>query len=270
MEKLSRVQWFEFEDLDWIPGWVRSSITNLVVIVNDLFGVRETIPVVLEDVLTKTNKKVIVDLGSGAGGVMPQIVKELQRRSRFRDVKLIMTDRFPNLDAIEKYNFPNDPLISYSPIPLNALELENAPDGLKTMINCFHHLNPEEARKLLLSAQKNKEPILIYEMLDNDIPVPLWWMTMPVFLIVLFSMALYMTPFVRPLTFRQVIFTYLFPVIPFLFAWDAWASKPRVYTESDMKKLLKNSPSDEYEWIFIPFLNKQKRKRGLFTLGIVK
>ncbi|PLX11352.1 MAG: hypothetical protein C0594_03750 [Marinilabiliales bacterium] len=268
--KFQRIHWFEFEDLDWIPSWIKSSITNLVVIVNFHFGVHKSLPLVLKKALEMSHKKRIVDMGSGAGGVMPEIMRKMHNSGKYKDISLLMTDRFPNIDAIKKFNNQKETFIQYSDKPLDALNLSNAPDGLNTMINCFHHLTPEQASQLLSSASKNKEPLLVYEMLDNNIPAWLWKYTMPFFLVALFFMALYMTPFVRPLSFRQIIFTYFVPVIPVLFAWDAWISKPRVYTQNDIKHLLSNLSNKDYKWSYNINKTEKGRKQGSYILGLPK
>ena len=47
-----------------------------------------------------------------------------------------------------------------------------------------------------------------------------------------------MTPLVKPLTWRQIVFTYLIPIIPICYAWDGQASLPRMYTMDDVEVLL--------------------------------
>ncbi len=55
-----------------------------------------------------------------------------------------------------------------------------------------------------------------------------------------------MTPFVKPLTWRQIIFTYLIPIIPICYAWDGQASLPRIYTLKDLDHLLAGLGSWNY------------------------
>ena len=61
-------------------------------------------------------------------------------------------------------------------------------------------------------------------------------------------MALFITPFVRPLTWKQVIFTYLIPIIPLCFAWDGAVSNVRTYTLEDLDILLEGLENEDYKW----------------------
>ncbi len=61
-------------------------------------------------------------------------------------------------------------------------------------------------------------------------------------------MALLITPFVRPLTLEQIIFTYLIPIIPFFFAWDGAVSNARTYTIEDMDILLEGIETKVSPW----------------------
>ena len=45
-----------------------------------------------------------------------------------------------------------------------------------------------------------------------------------------------MTPFVKNLTLKQIIFTYLIPIVPLIYAWDGQASLVRMYTFKDIEK----------------------------------
>jgi hypothetical protein len=64
----------------------------------------------------------------------------------------------------------------------------------------------------------------------------------------IFLMAFVLTLFVRPLTWKQIIFTYLLPIIPFCFAWDGAVSNVRTYTLNDLEILLKGLRIEDYKW----------------------
>jgi hypothetical protein len=60
--------------------------------------------------------------------------------------------------------------------------------------------------------------------------------------------ALFITPVVRPLTWQQLVFTYIIPIIPLCFAWDGAVSNARTYTLNDIDELLKDIEADDYKW----------------------
>ncbi len=96
------------------------------------------------------------------------------------DVCLELSDKFPNTDAIQQFNQTSDNGIHYNASPIDATQLETAPVGLKTMVNCFHHMRPAQARAILESAAKHRQPILIYEMGGHiTMPFPIWLLGLP-------------------------------------------------------------------------------------------
>ncbi len=265
---MKRIQLFEFEDQFWFPGWLRTSITNLIVVFNRMLGIDEVIATILERVLKEKNVDTIVDLGSGAGGAMPDVLHQLREVQGLENTRLILTDLFPNEDALKKFNQDFAPQISYNEQPVDAIKLDKAPAGIKTMINCFHHMPADKARAILQSAADNKEPLLIYELGDNKLPLAVWWLFLPLSLVILFIMVLFMTPFVRPLTLRQIFFTYIIPLIPLTYAWDGQASLPRIYTLDDLGELLDGINVTGYKWQKGYGQNKKGKKQGIFLLGL--
>ncbi|MDQ3100184.1 MAG: hypothetical protein M3R08_02245 [Bacteroidota bacterium] len=103
---------------------------------------------------------------------------------------------------------------------------------------------PCHSAKNIDQCQRKEQPICIYEISDNGFPIFLWWIAIPLN----FIMALLITPFVRPLTLEQIIFTYLIPIIPFFFAWDGAVSNARTYTIEDMDILLEGIETKVSPW----------------------
>ena len=129
------------------------------------------------------------------------------------------------------------------------------------MVGSFHHMKPMIARKILESAQKSRQPICIFEISDNSFPIFLWWVALPIN----FILTLFITPIVRPMTWQQIVFSYIIPIIPLCFAWDGAVSNARTYTLSDMDELLKDLESDDYHWEKGSFEGITKK---LYLLGL--
>ena len=266
--KMKRIQLFEFEDFSWFPGWLRICMTNLIVILQKMIGIPEVLSGLIANILRKKNLLNIVDLGSGSGGVMPEVMESLRNDQNLKNIQMVLTDLYPNQEMYKKYNINRNDQISYLETSVDATNIANAPEGLKTMINSFHHMPPKKARAILESAQRTNQPLLIYEMGVNNIPLLIWWLFLPISLIILIIMVLFMTPFVKPLTWRQIVFTYLIPIIPVCYAWDGQASLPRMYTLKDLDVLLEGLGSDNYTWEKGYAKKKNGKKQGTYLLGL--
>lgn len=263
---MKRVQLFEFEDFNWFPNTLRNSMTNLLVVLHKMMKLDKVIAKLVRETLQKENLNSIVDLGSGSGGSMPVVLESILEENP--DVSLTMTDLYPNPQAIKRFNNNGDERITYHAEPVDATNIASAPKGLKTMVNCFHHMRPEQAKSILKSAEDSNEPLLIYEMAENTMPLVLWWLLLPISLCILVVMCLLMTPFVKPLSWQQIVFTYLIPVIPIFYAWDGQASLPRMYTMKDLDELLKDCKSDKYTWTKGNVFDSKGKKKGTFVLGV--
>jgi hypothetical protein len=70
---------------------------------------------------------------------------------------------------------------------------------------------------------------------------------------------------VRPMTWQQLVFTYLIPILPMFIAWDGAVSNARTYTLEDMGELIHGLSDETYTWE----KGKVKGKGGnkLYLLG---
>jgi len=267
---MKRIQLFEFEDFSWFPNWLRTCMTNLIMVLHRMMGISEVLADLIADILKKHDLSQIVDLGSGSGGAMPEVFKIIRKTSGLENVKLIMTDLYPNPQVAKKYNQNGSDGIFYQVTPVDATNITSAPQGLKTMVNSFHHMPPKAARKILESCQKNRQPLLIYELTENKMPLLIWWLLLPISLLILMVMVLFMTPFVKPMTWQQLVFTYLIPIIPICYAWDGQASMPRIYAFKDIDRLLEGLHSDDYTWEKGHAKNTKGKKTGTYLVGFPK
>ena len=241
---MKRIDLFEFEDLAWFPNWLRICLTRLIVVMHRLLKSSDDLVPLIKRTLSYSNTDAIVDLCSGSGGPMIEVFKDLVREQGNSNVKLILTDLYPNLEMASEINNSSIQNLSYKTTPVNATSVNTRLAGVRTMVGSFHHMKPDTARQILINAKESKEPICIYEISDNSHPTFLWWMAIPI----IFIMALVITPFARPLTWKQLVFTYLIPIIPLCFAWDGAVSNVRTYTLEDLNILLEGLESEDYKW----------------------
>ncbi|WP_020402139.1 hypothetical protein [Gracilimonas tropica] len=241
---MKRIHLIEFEDLSGFPQWIRSCMTRLIMVMHRLIGTQKKVAELLNRLIEQTGKKTIVDYCSGSGGPMPGVLESLKTIYGKDDVNLILSDLYPDNAAIQKFNEGEESAIKYLPEPVNVIQTKLDINGIRTMIGSFHHFRPDDARNILKDAQHNKQPICIFELSDNSTPIFLWWISAPIN----FIMALFITPFVRPMTFQQLFFTYLIPIIPVFFAWDGAVSNARTYTQDDLNELLDGLPKNNYTW----------------------
>lgn len=267
---VKRIQLFEFEDFDWFPTMWRSTMTKLIVVLHKLMGTKEVLGDLLMNIRQKNHFSRIVDMGSGSGGAMPMVVEYLNEQQPESPLELLLTDLHPNPQFVEKFNREQHAGMSYSPTPLDAANLSQTPEGIKTMVNSFHHIPPDIARKILATAQDNKQAILIYEIAENKMPTIVWALFLPLGLIIVALMSIVLVPFVKPLSWKDILFTWLIPVVPIFYAWDGQASVPRMYTFDDVRSHLLPEKDPNYTWEMAPAKKKNGKNLGYYILGLPK
>ncbi len=256
---MKRIHLFEFEDQPWFPNWIRVLMTRYISSFHRILDSASIMMPLIEKGFSLTKENVIIDLCSGNGGPMPDIFLSLKKKRP--ELQLLLSDLYPNLKAAEKFNSDKVNNIQYLTTSLDATKVSPEIRGLRTMVSSMHHMKPHVARAILSNAKHSRQPILIYEITDNSTPIYLWWLAIPFALIG----SLILTPTVKPLTWQQLVFTYLIPILPLFIAWDGAVSNARTYTLKDMELLVEGLSDKEYHWE----MGKLKGKGGdkIYLLG---
>lgn len=241
---MKRIHLFEFEDFSWFPEWLRRCMTRLIMVMHRLLGTSDKVAELIAEVLRESNSSRILDLCSGSGGPMPEVLNILRDRHGMQNLELTLTDLYPDNETATKLNQQNGNHISYLTNPVDATQIDGQMSGVRTMVGSFHHFAPLEAKNILHTAQDSRNPIVIFEISDNAPPIWLWWIAFPIN----FIMTFFITPMVRPMSWQQLVFTYIIPIIPICFAWDGAVSNARTYTLSDLDKMLNEIKSEDYHW----------------------
>jgi hypothetical protein len=79
---------------------------------------------------------------------------------------------------------------------------------------------------------------------------------------------LLLTPFVRPLTIWQVLFTYVIPLLPLLIAWDGFVSTLRTYSPKELERMTAALRSDDYDWEIGTITHPWLRVSLPYALGV--
>jgi hypothetical protein len=241
---MKRISLFEFEDFHWFPGGLRECMTLYLAAIHRLLGTERVLAPLLARALEAAATDRVVDLCSGGGGPLLQTTARLAADHGLRP-SVTLTDLYPNTDAAARINAAGDAAqVRYHPSPVDAGRVPDALQGVRTMVGSFHHMPPPIARRILQDAFEKRQAICVVEISDNSAPRWLWWTAIPVGVL----MVLLLTPFIRPLRLRQVLLTYVLPVLPLLIAWDGAVSNARTYTEEDLRELLAGLEAPDYQW----------------------
>ena len=236
---MGRIHLFEFEDQDWFPTFLRNYMTDFLQFLSNKTGLFKPVVAIIEETLRKSNTATIIDLGSGGGGALVGLNQDLKKK--IPDLKIIMTDYFPNLTAFEHTKKLADNF-DYESEPVDARNVPSELKGLRTQFLSFHHFKPIDAKLILQNAIDSKSSIAIFEAQERSVPSILAMLFSPI-------SVLLTTPFIRPLKLGRIIFTYLIPVVPLFVLWDGVVSSLRTYSIQEMNDLIELLKGNEkYNW----------------------
>ena len=241
---MKRIHLFEFEDFPWFPGFLRDLMTRYINAMHRLLGSAPELANLVSKALEHAQEKKVIDLCSGGGGPMPEVADALRKEAGLSELQLSLSDLYPNRQFAAEIAAKGEPKTTYLTKPVDATHLETDQKGVRTMICSLHHMKPAVAQAILADAQKANQPIVVFEISDNSYPKWIWWLTIPINLI----SVLLITPLVRPMTWQQLVFTYLIPILPILIAWDGAVSNARTYTLEDLDILLADLKGSDYSW----------------------
>ncbi len=240
---MSRVHLFEFTDQDWYAQVFRRIQTDYLQYATTRGAGHQNLVPVFKRVLQQTGSMEIVDLCSGGTGPWVQLRKQLAQAGV--NVKITLTDKFPNPESIQKWAGASPGDICYLPEPVDALDVPEHLSGLRTMFEGFHHFKPEQARRILQDAVNKRAAIGIFEASLKPPQGPIIFALSPLMTLLGY---LFATPFIRPHTWSRLLWTYLLPIVPLATCWDGLVSFLRVYSQTELRELVGSLHGDNYQW----------------------
>ena len=237
-----RIHLFEFEDLSWFPGIIREGMVDYLRFILGKIDFYQPIVPLLFEGLEKSGQNKIVDLCSGGGGAMEQVMKNLNDLTG-REIRVTLTDKFPNIGAYEYLEKVTAGKIDFIDKQIDAMRVPPDLKGLRTMFSSFHHFKPTDAKKILKAAVDNNMPIAIFDGGDKNILILLGIILVTPIIFFLFA------PFFKPFKISRIFFTYVLPLIPLCTIWDGVVSIIRFYEPEDLQKLIQEAdPDKKYHW----------------------
>jgi hypothetical protein len=236
---MRRIHGVELSDLEHFPRILRDASMAFLRQATAQTGQHVRLLPVVESALKASGDKKILDLCSGGGGPIFFIAEELAKGEA--EISLTLSDYYPNEGA--RYLAETSSIVAhYEDQSVDARSVSPNSDGLRTIINAFHHFRPPDARQILASAVASRQAICVIEIVRRNLLTALAILGTPihVFLII---------PRLRPFRWAWLPLTYIVPVIPFVIFWDAMMSCFRTYSREELNSLVRAAdPEGSFEW----------------------
>ena len=240
---MARIHLFEFTDMPWYPQIFRAMQTDYLQFAASMGSGHKNLIPLFQKALSRAGTRQIVDLCSGGMGPWKNLKKQL-RENGLR-VTVTLTDKFPNPRSMARISDSSKSGIRYCAEPIDAMNVPDQLEGMRTMFEGFHHFRPDQAREILKDAQEKGKAIGVFEAsLIPPFSVVLLILS-PVITLLTYILV---TPFIRPFSISRLFWTYILPVVPLATCWDGVISLLRVYSVGELNDLVKPIRNDNYAW----------------------
>jgi hypothetical protein len=241
---MRRIQFIELHEQPWFPSSLRDGMTDALQFGFNLLKAYAPIAPLLQDALDSAGSRSIVDICSGAGGPWLDLSRRLRSstvQGNPRGLQIWLTDKYPNLRALENVSPDSENHIAFYPEPVDATDVPRELRGFRTMFTSFHHFPPEEARAILQNAVDAGESIGIFEIPRRSAST--------IGLTFAFVFLLFVcTPWMRPFRWSRLLWTYLVPIIPLALLFDGMVSCLRTYRPLELLEIAEKLTACEYRW----------------------
>ena len=238
---MPRMHLSEWEDQPWLPVALRDFITDHLREAMSAPGaapLRNAVAEILAPSLERSGETTIVDVCSGAGGPLVPAMPEISARLG-KQVRLRLTDLFPNEGAFRAIEQESGGLVSGEPSPVSAFDVPENLGRYQTICTALHHFRPDDAARILADAVRKRRTIAVIEPFNRKSLVPT---TIGGLLV-----GILRTPFMEGMTVSRLLWTYPVPVAPMILAWDGMVSCLRAYTADELLAMAR-SVSPDYSW----------------------
>jgi hypothetical protein len=240
---MKRLHLFEFTDLAWYPQTFRRMQTDYLQFAATMGAGHQNLLPLLIKAMQHAHTTEIIDLCSGGSGPWIRLQEHLKQAGF--TVKIKLTDKYPHPDAVKKWSETNLQGIEYLVEPVDAMQVPDYLQGMRTFFEGFHHFKPAQARTILQDACEKKAAIGVFE---ASLKPPLGLLILLVAPLMTLLGYLFITPFIKPRTFSRFFWTYFIPIVPLATCWDGIISLLRVYSPQELQDLTDQIDCGGYTW----------------------
>jgi hypothetical protein len=234
------VRLIEIHDQPWFPQFLRDQFVDGLQMILDVTSVYGPIAQLLRELLEECGSERVLDLCSGAGGPWPSLARHFDRHGA-RPPEVFLTDKYPSTLKLHDRESPAANGIYFLRDSDDATQIPGHLQGFRTLFSSFHHLNPQEARRLLQDSVNRRQGIGIFEAPARHTLTLISLLFIPI-------AAWLLVPFRRPFRWSRLLWTYLIPVVPFVLFFDGLISCFRAYSLEELQELTAGLAASGYRW----------------------
>lgn len=239
---MPRIHAFEVHDLPWCPPFVRETVVETLGHALRWGRIYDPVAPVFAEFCQRAGVRRVLDCCSGTGEPVSILIDALDRAGAAVP-EFTLSDLFPNTERLLAVAARHSTRVSVCPEPIDATRVPADIDGdARTIISAFHHFSPALARRILQDCVASKRAVFVLEptprRIRNAMGVLAWLVAGAV-----------LNPFIAARhKIPKLLGTFAIPLLPPVIAWDSTVSMLRMYTEDELRSLVRGL--DGYHWEF--------------------
>lgn len=237
---MKRWQLLELHEAAWFPRPWRDLLTDFMSFFARRFRPYAAIADKLHAGMVRCGDEAILDLCSGAAEPVLTVQEELARQGV--EVAVTVTDLYPNEQVFARLETSRRETVRCVHESIDALRVPAELPGFRTFFSAFHHFRPEQAVTVFRGVVAQRQGVGVFEYTERNL---LRWGPAVLLMPVLVWIA---TPLIQPRTAARFVWTYLFPVVPLVAAWDALVSVLRSYHPEELLAVARTIDNGDYRW----------------------
>jgi len=202
----------ELEDQSWFPKVLREYQMAFLSCLDRVTNLYEPV----NEVIARFQPKKIVDIATGSGESALKATENVRKNG----TEIVLSDKFPH-GHLKEFTIQE----------IDVLSNELPKGNLYTMFNAYHHFDESQRLEIALKASENESTFLVIELLRPHLII---------FTKVLIATSigpLLLAPFMRPFSWKWILFTYLIPIGILVTAWDGIASVIKSLSKDEWQNL---------------------------------
>ena len=237
---IKRLKIKEFHETKYCPAWLRDYLTDFLSFFTYHMNPYKVACQLLKIAMQQNEQSQIVDFCGGNGRYMIKILRNINGSTG--KCRAVVCDKFPNQQSVKELATLSGGQVEYMAESVDLLDIQQLPEGFRTIFSGIHHFDETTIKTFIRSAVEQGSGVAFFDYTKRS------WFSIIVPALLVPGLVWGVTPFIRPFSWRRLLFTYIIPLVPLLVMVDGCISNWKAYSPAEFRTMVDDFSDTDYEW----------------------
>ncbi|MCF6175194.1 MAG: hypothetical protein L3J71_05470 [Victivallaceae bacterium] len=237
---IKRLKIKEFHETAYCPAWLRDYLTDFLSFFTYHMNPYKPVCLLLKNALVQSKQTQIVDFCTGNGRYMIKILRNINGADG--GCQATVCDKFPNQQSVKELAVLSGGQVEYMAESVDLLDIQQMPAGFRTIFSGIHHFDETTIKIFLRSAIEQGCGVAFFDYTKRT------WFNIIIPALLVPGLVWGVTPFIRPFSWRRLLFTYIIPLVPLLVMVDGCISNWKAYSPAEFTAMVAEFTDTKHEW----------------------